>query len=57
MQSEEGARIGFTGKQVIHPLQIEIVQNSFSPSDEKIKWAKNLIDAFNEHQKSGKVSI
>ncbi|XP_029460361.1 citramalyl-CoA lyase, mitochondrial [Rhinatrema bivittatum] len=53
-QSREGAQMGFTGKQVIHPNQIPIVQEQFSPSCEKIKWAKDLISAFEEHQQLGK---
>ena len=36
-------------------MQIEIVQNAFRPSEEKIQWAIDLIKAFDEHQKSGKV--
>jgi citrate lyase subunit beta-like protein len=55
LQSDEGARIGFTGKQVIHPSQIETVQTSFSPSEERIKWATNLIKASHEHLKLGTV--
>lgn len=51
---EDGARLGFTGKQVIHPTQIPIVQKAFSPSAEKIAWAKELIRLFNEHQNEGK---
>ena len=46
--------MGFTGKQVIHPSQIEIVQHAFTPSAEKIKWARELIEAFDIHQQSGK---
>ncbi|XP_015219017.1 citramalyl-CoA lyase, mitochondrial isoform X2 [Lepisosteus oculatus] len=53
-QSREGALMGFTGKQVIHPSQIKIVQEEFSPSPERIRWAQELIDAFEEHQKLGK---
>ncbi|XP_030057207.1 citramalyl-CoA lyase, mitochondrial [Microcaecilia unicolor] len=53
-QSREGAQMGFTGKQVIHPNQIPIVQTQFSPSSEKIKWAEELICAFEEHQQLGK---
>uniref|UniRef100_A0A8C8VQ86 Citramalyl-CoA lyase, mitochondrial n=1 Tax=Pelusios castaneus TaxID=367368 RepID=A0A8C8VQ86_9SAUR len=53
-QSREGALMGFTGKQVIHPNQIAVVQEQFSPSSEKIKWAKELISAFEEHQRLGK---
>ncbi|CAD5122637.1 DgyrCDS11046 [Dimorphilus gyrociliatus] len=52
--SEEGAALGFTGKQVIHPAQIDIVQKAFSPSEEKVNEAKRLIEAYNEHQLSGK---
>ncbi|XP_035867305.1 citramalyl-CoA lyase, mitochondrial isoform X4 [Phyllostomus discolor] len=53
-QSREGATMGFTGKQVIHPNQIAVVQEQFSPSPEKIKWAEELITAFKEHQQLGK---
>ncbi|GIX85457.1 citramalyl-CoA lyase, mitochondrial [Caerostris extrusa] len=51
---EEGARMGFTGKQVIHPSQVPIVQRAFSPSHEKVEWAKELIRLFKKHQKEGK---
>lgn len=53
-QSREGASMGFTGKQVIHPNQIAVVQEQFSPSPEKIKWAQELMSAFEEHQRLGK---
>ncbi|XP_045195106.2 citramalyl-CoA lyase, mitochondrial-like isoform X2 [Mercenaria mercenaria] len=52
-QSVSGANMGFTGKQVIHPSQIPIVQEAFSPSEEHIDWAKGLIKAFEDHQLSG----
>lgn len=45
------------GKQVIHPNQIAAVQEQFSPSPEKIKWAEELIAAFKEHQQLGKVNV
>ncbi|XP_055965677.1 citramalyl-CoA lyase, mitochondrial [Sorex fumeus] len=53
-QAREGAAMGFTGKQVIHPSQIPVVQEQFTPSPEKIKWAQDLIAAFEEHQRLGK---
>ncbi|XP_074839234.1 citramalyl-CoA lyase, mitochondrial isoform X2 [Carettochelys insculpta] len=53
-QSREGALMGFTGKQVIHPNQIAVVQEQFSPSPEKIKWSQELISAFEDHQRLGK---
>lgn len=54
-QSLEGARMGFTGKQVIHPVQVPIVQTAFSPNPQKVEWATELIKGFEEHQSSGKV--
>lgn len=55
--SLEGAQMGFTGKQVIHPSQVPVVQEAFTPSSEKVAWATQLIQAFEEHQKSGKVLL
>merc|ERR1711963_684444 len=54
VQCEEGARMGFNGKQVIHPAQIPVVQEAFAPSPEKISWATELIQAFEQHQQEGK---
>lgn len=48
--------MGFTGKQVIHPGQIQVTHEAFSPSPAKIEWARGLVRAFDEHQHSGKVS-
>ncbi len=53
-QSEEGARMGFTGKQVIHPGQVPVVQAAFSPSQDKVEWATQLIKEFREHEGSGR---
>ena len=46
----------FTGKQIIHPGQIDIVNKAFSPSEEKFKWASDVVTAFEEQEKKGKVS-
>lgn len=53
-QSEEGAGMGFTGKQVIHPGQVPVVQAAFSPPPHKVEWAAALVEAFEHHQKEGK---
>ena len=47
--------MGFTGKQCIHPMQVPVVQEAFTPSEAKIEWAQELIKCFSDHQKSGKV--
>lgn len=48
--------MGFTGKQVIHPSQIPIVQEAFSPSADQVEWATELIKAFEAYQSTGQVS-
>uniref|UniRef100_A0A2P2IEL8 Citramalyl-CoA lyase, mitochondrial n=1 Tax=Hirondellea gigas TaxID=1518452 RepID=A0A2P2IEL8_9CRUS len=53
-QCNEGASFGFTGKQVIHPGQVPVVQRAFSPSAEKIAWATELLRDFQHHQEQGK---
>ncbi|XP_062606913.1 citramalyl-CoA lyase, mitochondrial-like [Saccostrea cucullata] len=53
-QSLEGARMGFTGKQVIHPSHVPIVQRAFSPNQDQVVWATELVEAFSKHTESGK---
>jgi citrate lyase beta subunit len=49
-----GAQLGYTGKQVIHPAQVGPVQEAFTPDDAAIDKAKNLVEAFDMHQKEGR---
>ena len=52
-EAEYGARLGYTGKQIIHPNQVAPVQEAFTPDDESIAHAQQLVEAFEEHQKKG----
>ncbi len=49
-----GAQLGYSGKQIIHPNQVEPVQAAFTPSDEAIAQARRLVEAFEQHQAQGK---
>lgn len=53
-ESVEGFRLGYTGKQVIHPSQIETVHRCFSPDADEVAWARRLLDAFEHHAEQGK---
>ncbi|MFZ5912232.1 MAG: HpcH/HpaI aldolase/citrate lyase family protein [Chloroflexota bacterium] len=53
-EAEFGARLGYTGKQVIHPAQVEPVQMAFTPDDEAIAQAKQIVAGFEESQKEGR---
>jgi citrate lyase beta subunit len=52
-EAVQGARLGFAGKQVIHPSQVAPVQQAFTPTDEEIARAVRLTEAFSRHQAEG----
>jgi citrate lyase beta subunit len=45
-EAEEGRRLGFDGKSLIHPNQIEPCHRAFAPSAAEVKRARLLVDAF-----------
>ena len=45
-EAEEGRRLGFNGKSLIHPNQIAPCHRAFAPSDAELERAHALIDAF-----------
>ncbi len=51
--------LGFTGKAVIHPNQIEAVHRAFSPTPEQIRWARRVVAAAaaDENRKRGAFSL
>lgn len=53
-EAEEGARMGFSGKQVIHPNQVEVVQQAFTPSEVEIGAAMEVVRAFEKNTELGK---
>ena len=53
----EGAWMGFTGKITIHPSQIEVVNEVFTPSAEEIAESQELLAAFEENRKAGKMAF
>jgi citrate lyase beta subunit len=54
VEAEQGARLGFSGKQIIHPNQVAAVQEAFTPSAEAIEYAQRVVKAFTASQKEGK---
>ncbi|GAB1470315.1 aldolase/citrate lyase family protein [Chloroflexota bacterium] len=53
-EAEFGARLGFSGKQVIHPNQVPVTQEAFTPSDSAIAYARRIVETFEASQKEGK---
>ncbi|MDE2693936.1 MAG: CoA ester lyase [Paracoccaceae bacterium] len=53
-EAEQGRDLGFDGKTVIHPLQLEIVNKTFAPSLEEKELYISQIKAFEEAITQGK---
>ena len=45
-EAEEGRRLGFDGKSLIHPSQIEPCRRTFAPTEAEIEHARRLVAAF-----------
>jgi (S)-citramalyl-CoA lyase len=43
-ESREARSFGFAGKLAIHPAQIALLNESFSPSPEEVAWARRVLD-------------
>jgi len=56
-ECEEALRDGFTGKMAIHPAQVPIINEVFTPSAEALARAQAIIDAFAGNPGAGVVGI
>jgi citrate lyase subunit beta/citryl-CoA lyase len=65
LQDEAGLRasvqtsfdMGFQGRMCIHPAQISVVHEIFTPSDEEYARAQKIVAAFDEAERAGLASI
>ena len=53
----KAAAMGFDGKQVIHPSQIEPTRDAFIPSDEELAYAARAIAAMEEAERNGQGAV
>ena len=52
-EARQGREMGFDGKTLIHPAQVEPCNEAFSPSEADIERAQGLISTFEEAKASG----
>jgi citrate lyase subunit beta/citryl-CoA lyase len=52
-ECEEAMAMGFSGKISIHPSQIEVINEAFTPSAAVVEEARELVAAFEEHRRRG----
>ena len=52
-----GRAIGYGGKMCIHPAQVSLANQVFSPSEEERDWARRLLAAYEGAQREGQGAI
>ena len=50
-------RDGFTGMMAIHPAQVPIINQAFTPSDEEVAHARDVVAAFKANPGAGALSL
>lgn len=53
-QCAQGAAMGFDGKTLIHPSQVEPANTAFAPDAAAVEWARTVVAAFAQPEAAGK---
>ena len=56
-EAEAARREGFTGKLAIHPAQVPVINAAFSPSDDDLRHAEEIVAAFEAQPNAGTLSV
>ena len=56
-EAAEAARDGFTGKMAIHPNQVEVINQVFTPTAEQIAVSEEIVKAFADNPQAGVLGI
>ena len=55
--SRAGRQLGFEGRMLIHPSQIEPSHEAYSPTAEQVEYAKEVVSVFEEGMSKGLASV
>ena len=56
-EADAARREGFTGKLAIHPAQVPVINAAFTPSGEDVRYAEEIVAAFEAHPDAGVLSV
>jgi citrate lyase subunit beta/citryl-CoA lyase len=56
-EAEAARREGFTGKLAIHPVQVDVINQAFTPSADEVRHAAEIVAAFEAHPDAGVLSV
>lgn len=52
--TREAARLGYDGKMVVHPAQVAVVNEAFTPDPERVEWAERVLRAAARADREGR---
>ena len=52
--TEFGLQLGFDGKMAIHPAQVPVINDAFTPAPERVEWAERVLEARDEAEAEGR---
>jgi citrate lyase subunit beta / citryl-CoA lyase len=55
--TQRAASLGYTAKACIHPSQIEIVNEVFTPSASELDWARRVVETFEAAERDGLAAV
>ena len=56
-EARDARRMGYCGKIAIHPDQVAIIHEVFTPSADEIDWAKRVVATFESNPESGVLTL
>lgn len=56
-EAVEARRLGYVGKQVVHPDQVRLANEIFAPTEEELAWAREVVQAYEAAARSGRGAI
>ena len=49
-ESRRTRGLGFVGKAAIHPTQVSVIQDAFSPTSDEVAWARRIVEAYEKNE-------
>jgi citrate lyase subunit beta/citryl-CoA lyase len=53
-ECRQGAEMGFDGKTLVHPSQVEVANRVWAPTEPEVEQARRVIEAFEEAEREGR---
>jgi len=56
-EAQEARLLGFKGKHAIHPAQLDVIRQEFQPSQDEVRRAREIVEAFDRSVSDGVANI